>query len=130
VRPYIAHAKVAVAPLRMARGVQNKVLEAMAMAKPVLASPQAVEGIEARVGTEVLVAANETEYVQKATRLLRLDGASAIGVAGRARVLASYDWQSSLSRFERLLANGEGVATEHRPAPDAAVEATASSRMV
>ena len=45
VRPYLAHASLAVAPLRIARGIQNKVLEAMAMEKIVIASPQAMEGI-------------------------------------------------------------------------------------
>jgi hypothetical protein len=50
VRPYIAHAQVAVAPLRIARGIQNKVLEAMAMATPVVVSPQALEGIDAEPG--------------------------------------------------------------------------------
>ena len=45
IRGYLAHATVAVAPLRIARGVQNKVLEAMAMARPVVTSPEAVEGI-------------------------------------------------------------------------------------
>ena len=47
VRPYVAHADVSVAPLRMARGVQNKVLEAMALGRPVVASPQAFEGVRA-----------------------------------------------------------------------------------
>ena len=103
IRPYLAHAKFAVAPLRMARGVQNKVLEAMAMAKPVLASPQAAEGIDAKIGSELLVAADETDFVRQASLLLEDDGGSPIGVAGRARVLASYAWESSLSRFEHLL---------------------------
>jgi hypothetical protein len=110
VRPYIAHAKVAVAPLRLARGVQNKVLEAMAMGTPVLASPQALEGIDARPGTELLVAADEAEYVRTAKRLLRLDGVAAIGMAGRARMLASYDWQNSLRSFEGLLSGGEELS--------------------
>ncbi|MBW8897819.1 MAG: TIGR03087 family PEP-CTERM/XrtA system glycosyltransferase, partial [Massilia sp.] len=51
VRPYIAHAAVSVAPLRIARGIQNKVLEAMAMATPVVVSPQALEGIDAVPGS-------------------------------------------------------------------------------
>ena len=118
IRPYLAHAKLAVAPLRLARGVQNKVLEAMAMATPVLASPQAAEGIEARVGKELLVAAGETEFVREALRLLQRDSASAIGVAGRARALASYAWEGSLSRFERLLTGGAGLAAEHRSVPE------------
>src|SRR3546814_1784778 len=45
IRPYLAHAAVAVAPLRVARGIQNKVLEAMAMARPIVTSPAAREGI-------------------------------------------------------------------------------------
>ena len=117
IRPYLAHATFAVAPLRIARGVQNKVLEAMAMAKPVLASPQAAEGIEARVGRELLVAVDETEFVREAARLLEPDSATAVGAAGRARVLASYAWDSSLSRFEQLLTSGTRSAAEHRPAP-------------
>src|SRR5581483_7266162 len=47
VRPYLAHSVCAVAPLRIARGVQNKVLEAMAMAKPAVVTPQALEGLSA-----------------------------------------------------------------------------------
>ena len=106
IRPYLAHAEVAVAPLRMARGVQNKVLEAMAMAKPVLASHEAAEGIEAEPGSELLLAADQNDFVRQALRLLSGDGASRIGAAGRARVLASYAWESSLSRFDQLLSSG------------------------
>ena len=56
IRPYVAHAAVAVAPLRIARGIQNKVLEAMAMARPVVASPEAFEGVRATAGRDLLVA--------------------------------------------------------------------------
>ena len=115
IRPYLAYAKLAVAPLRLARGVQNKVLEAMAMAKPVLASPQAAEGIEARVGKELLVAPDGAEFVRQASRLLNQDSAAAIGVAGRARVLASYAWESSLSRFEQLLTSDARFSGDDHP---------------
>lgn len=107
IRPYIHHAKLAVAPLRLARGIQNKVLEAMAMAKPVIASPQAAEGIEARVGQELIVA-ESAELVRQALQLLQQGGAE-IGVAGRARVLASYSWESSLSRFEQMLSSDKTI---------------------
>ena len=117
IRPYLAHAIFAVAPLRIARGVQNKVLEAMAMAKPVLASPQAAEGIEASVGRELLVAVDEAAFVREAALLLESNSATAVGAAGRARVLSSYGWESSLSRFEHLLTSGTWSAAEHRPAP-------------
>ncbi len=126
IRPYLAYAKLAVAPLRLARGVQNKVLEAMAMAKPVLASPQAAEGIEARVGKELLVAADSAEFVRQASRLLNQDSVAEIGVAGRARVLASYAWHSSLSRFEQLLAGDAGFAGDNHPEPEHAFRAVRS----
>ena len=129
VRPYIAHATLAVAPLRLARGVQSKVLEAMAMAKPVLASPQAVAGIEAEVGKELLVAADEVEFVEEATRLLQGNSSSATGPAGRARVLASYVWDTNLSRFEHLLANEEGPAAGRRLVPEDALRAAPSARV-
>lgn len=126
IRPYLAYAKLAVAPLRLARGVQNKVLEAMAMAKPVLASPQAAEGIEARVGKELLVAADSAEFVRQASRLLNQDSVAENGVAGRARVLASYAWHSSLSRFEQLLAGDAGFAGDNHPEPEHAFRAVRS----
>ena len=117
-RPYLAHAKLAVAPLRIARGVQNKVLEAMAMARPVLASQQAAEGIEARVGTEFLVAGDEAEFVREAIRLLESDDVAALGAAARARVVSTYIWAASLRRFDQLLAGGSGMAVPHRTAGD------------
>jgi sugar transferase (PEP-CTERM/EpsH1 system associated) len=113
-RPYLAHASLAVAPLRMARGVQNKVLEAMAMAKPVLASPQAAEGIEAHIGSELLVAGDEAEFVQQASSVLERGNTAATGAAARARVLGYYAWESSLGRFEQLLTRGSGTVADQR----------------
>ena len=63
VRPYLAHAQISVAPLRIARGIQNKVLEAMAMAKPVIVSPQALEGISAQAGRDLLLASDASEFI-------------------------------------------------------------------
>jgi len=129
IRPYLFHAALAVAPLRLARGVQNKVLEAMAMAKPVLASPQAAEGIEARVGKELLVAADETEFVRQATRFLReRDSAAAIGAAARSHVLATYAWDSSLSRFDHLLATGATHAAGTSPVSEKMLHVVHSSQ--
>ena len=56
VRPFLAHAAVAVAPLRVARGVPNKVLEAMAMAKAVVATPAAARGLRVRAGQDIVLA--------------------------------------------------------------------------
>jgi sugar transferase (PEP-CTERM/EpsH1 system associated) len=99
VRPYIAHAAVAVAPLRIARGIQNKVLEAMAMAAAVVVSPQALEGIEAVPGTDLVLAADGAAFIAAVAALLAgPDSArTALGAAARARVQARYSWSSNLA---------------------------------
>jgi sugar transferase (PEP-CTERM/EpsH1 system associated) len=102
VRPYIAHAKVAVAPLRIARGIQNKVLEAMAMATPVVVSPQALEGIDAEPGTELILADGAAAFVEAVSNLLSRQ-ADAMGRAARAKVERQYSWPSNLACIgERL----------------------------
>lgn len=100
VRPWLAHARVVVAPLRIARGIQNKVLEGMAMARTVVATPQALEGIGARVGEEVRCAATAADLVRET--LAALDGPE-LGPAARARVLHDFAWDSALARVDQLL---------------------------
>jgi sugar transferase (PEP-CTERM/EpsH1 system associated) len=99
VRPYIAHAAVAVAPLRIARGIQNKVLEAMAMARAVVVSPQALEGIEAEPGSELVLAEDAAAFVEAVTTLLAGQDSAleAIGKAARAKVQRRYSWSSNLA---------------------------------
>lgn len=98
-RPWLAAAAVVVAPLALARGVQNKVLEAMAMSRAVVASPAAAEGI-AHAGT-ILVDA------QPAGAVIDLlgdpDRAAALGAAARARVIARYGWDAGLAPLRDLL---------------------------
>lgn len=102
VRPYIAHARAAVAPLRIARGIQNKVLEAMAMATPVVVSPQALEGIEAEPGKELLLAQDAAGFADAVAVLLARSG-NDMGLAARARVERKYSWPSNLACIgERL----------------------------
>ncbi len=108
VRPYLAHAAVSVAPLRVGRGIQNKVLEAMAMAVPVVATPQALEGIEAEVGREVLAPPDAKAFADAVISLLVSGDREAIGRRARARVVADYDWAASLARLEPIL---EGTAS-------------------
>jgi polysaccharide biosynthesis protein PslH len=101
-RPYIAHAALAVAPLRIARGIQNKVLEAMAMARPVLASPQAFEGLRAQPGRDLLVAEGAEALADSAAAVL--DGGHAgLGQAGRQAVERGYAWPAVLQQLDRLL---------------------------
>jgi sugar transferase (PEP-CTERM/EpsH1 system associated) len=99
VRPYIAHAAVAVAPLRIARGIQNKVLEAMAMATPVVVSPQALEGIDAVPGSELVLAEDAAAFADAVATLLagQESAAAAIGQAARAKVQRQYSWSSNLA---------------------------------
>jgi len=102
VRPYIAHARAAVAPLRIARGIQNKVLEAMAMATPVVVSPQALEGIEAEPGRELVLANDATGFADAVANLLARQD-NTMGLAARARVERKYSWPSNLACIgERL----------------------------
>ncbi len=99
VRPYLARAACAVAPLRIARGVQNKVLEAMAMARPVVASPQAAEGIRAEAGRDYLLAQGEAEFAQAV--VARLRAPSPLPQA-RDCILAHYDWTRNLGAVDAL----------------------------
>jgi sugar transferase (PEP-CTERM/EpsH1 system associated) len=100
VRPYLAHAHVAVAPLRIARGIQNKVLEGMAMARPVVATPQAMEGIDAVPEREVLVA-EDTRAMLEA--VMNTSNNPDMGPAARTRVLEDYNWANNLARVDQLL---------------------------
>ena len=71
VRPYLKHAFAVLAPMRIARGVQNKVLEGMAMARPVLVSRKGLEGIAAGDGEEVLLAESAADYRRLLGELIR-----------------------------------------------------------
>jgi sugar transferase (PEP-CTERM/EpsH1 system associated) len=98
VRPWLAAAAVCVAPLRLARGVQNKVLEAMAMARPVIASRAAAEGIDH--GGTIAVAGSAAQWIELICVELAAPGH---GQAARQRVLARYDWAARLQPLDALL---------------------------
>ncbi len=111
VRPYLAHADVVVAPLRIARGVQNKVLEAMAMARPVVASPGAHEGVRAQRGRDLLVVESVEETARRVTEVL--DGVHpGLGAAGRAAVERGYDWATALRRLDAMMGDDLRLAAE------------------
>ncbi len=101
-RPYIAYAAVAVAPLRIARGIQNKVLEAMAMARPVVASPEAFEGVRARPGRDLLVAEGAADMAGCIQKILSGQHAG-LGQAAREAVIAGHDWRSTLRRLDAVM---------------------------
>jgi glycosyltransferase involved in cell wall biosynthesis len=102
-RPYLAHAGLVVAPLRIARGVQNKVLEAMAMGKPVLTTSLALEGIAARSGRDVLVADDAPQLTELSAGILRAGDAASLGKAARQYVLKHHRWEENLKRIGDLL---------------------------
>lgn len=103
-RPFLAAADIVVAPLTIARGVQNKVLEAMAMARPVLVTPEAATGIDAKAGAELEVAASNRDFAATATALLA-DPARArnMGEAGRDFVLDHRSWPAMLAGLPALM---------------------------
>lgn len=106
VRPYLQHACAVVAPLRVARGIQNKILEAMAMARPVVTVPSCAEAIGAGPQQGVFCAAEATGIVQALNHLLQQPERShALGLAARQCVLDHYSWQAHLSLLDAYLPN-------------------------
>ena len=104
VRPYLAHAAVVVAPLRLARGVQNKVLEAMAMARPVVCASPCAEAVDAVPGRHLLSADKVEDYVSQIHRLLAdADFATDLGRAGQQFVVDHFSWDARLSPIDDIL---------------------------
>ncbi|MBF0324553.1 MAG: TIGR03087 family PEP-CTERM/XrtA system glycosyltransferase [Alphaproteobacteria bacterium] len=108
IRPYLAHAAVCVAPMRVARGIQNKVLEGMAMAKVVITTGPGYEGIDAVPGRDLLLADNTATFISATVKALNDPAGSSIGEAARRRILGSYDWDDKLAALERLLVPVKG----------------------
>ena len=102
VRPFLAHASAGVAPMRIARGIQNKVLESMAMARPTVVTLDALTGISATPGSEVLLADTEQTFAEACLFALQ-GGAAAVGVAARQRILRDFIWAERLRGFDALL---------------------------
>jgi sugar transferase (PEP-CTERM/EpsH1 system associated) len=114
VAEYLAHADVAVAPLRIARGVQNKVLEAMAMGLPTIVSPETLGGLTATPDVHLRVARTAGEWREACLHLLRRPvEARELGNAARRHVEADYSWETQFERLDRLLA---GDRIQHDPA--------------
>jgi sugar transferase (PEP-CTERM/EpsH1 system associated) len=111
-RPWLAKARVVVAPLRIARGIQNKVLEAMASAKAVVASPEAAEGIEACHGKELLIAGSASAQADAVVSLLHDSGRrKRMELAARAAMEARYSWDAKMAPLaEYVCPSGEQAA--------------------
>ncbi|MCC6783980.1 MAG: TIGR03087 family PEP-CTERM/XrtA system glycosyltransferase [Planctomycetes bacterium] len=102
--PYFDRAAVAIAPLRLARGIQNKVLEAMSMGLPVVASPQAAQGL-GTVDPETLAVAKDEDAITTAVlRYLREPAlARATGARAARFVRKQFRWEHMLARFDAML---------------------------
>jgi sugar transferase (PEP-CTERM/EpsH1 system associated) len=114
VRPYLAHATLAVAPMRIARGVQNKVLEAMAMARPVLTTPEGATGIAAEEGRDLAIAVAEPRAMaERIVELLRTEEKRVrLAVNGRRLIEERYTWPRQLEALDALLAPRHEKAAE------------------
>ena len=101
VRPWLRHAGIMVAPLRIARGVQNKVLEAMAMGLPVVGTQAAFEGIAVSASPALRIADDAAEFAAAACTLIAGErvGADAL----RAQVAREHDWGTHLARLQTLV---------------------------
>lgn len=111
-RPLLAAADLVVAPLTIARGMQNKVLEAMAMARPIVLSPQAATGIAARDGAQFLIAGDDALFAEAVLRLARDKvAAAAMGQAARTFVLEHQTWPAMLAELPQLIGHS-------RPSPE------------
>jgi len=110
VRPYVVHATASVAPMRIARGIQNKVLEAMAMARPVVVTSGALEGIDAIPGREVVLADEVAGFAAACVGLATGPRGTEIGQAARACVIRQYNWAARLSRYDEILRPTENPA--------------------
>jgi polysaccharide biosynthesis protein PslH len=111
VRPYLQRAALSVAPLRIARGTQNKILEAMAAGIPVVTTRLAAGGVDAVAGEHLLAADDPQAQTQAILRILEDPQERArLAAAGRARMLSHHQWQGSMSRLDALIDQHLGLA--------------------
>nr|WP_243846223.1 TIGR03087 family PEP-CTERM/XrtA system glycosyltransferase [Rhizomicrobium palustre] len=104
VRPYIAHASSVVAPLRLARGVQNKVLEGLALQKPVVATTPASRGLSVIAGRDLWVADSAAEFAEAVIAAATGPDRARIASNGRHLVERHYSWDTNLALLDELLA--------------------------
>jgi sugar transferase (PEP-CTERM/EpsH1 system associated) len=105
VRPHVRSAALTIAPLLIARGTQNKILESMAMGVPVVVSGPAAGGIDAEPERHFLLADSPSEFAAAVLRILDDPRERRrLAEAGRERVLSHHSWAASLQRFDGIVA--------------------------
>ena len=106
--PYYHQADMFVAPFRLARGVQNKVLQAFSCALPVISTPMGAEGIICQPDRDILLASSPEQFIQQANKLIDQPAlAQSIGESAEKLITKYYSWQSQLQPLVNLL-NSEG----------------------
>ncbi len=104
VRPFVQHAAIVVAPLRLARGIQTKVLEALAMGRPVVAAESCAGALRAQHGIDLIAATTVEDYVQGVQQLLgNPEAADRLGQAARRFVQQHYEWAAHLAQLDQQL---------------------------
>ena len=104
-RPYLERATAVIAPLRVGGGTRLKILEAMAMGRPVVSTSLGAEGLEVTDGKELLLADTPRDFALQVGRILaEPELARELGAAGRRLVERSYDWTASATKLEGLYA--------------------------
>jgi len=104
IRPWYARAKVFIAPMQIGTGLQNKVLEAMAMQLPVITSPLANQALQAKPGTELLIGNNPSDYAQHILSLLSNRAYSnELSINGFNFVMEHFQWSSICQRLEKII---------------------------
>ncbi|QDV82922.1 TIGR03087 family PEP-CTERM/XrtA system glycosyltransferase [Stieleria magnilauensis] len=112
VRPYLHAADIAISPLKLARGIQNKVLEAMACGLPVITTTQSAEGIDAIDGSEFIIADDEAAWVDAISDLANdTTVRTRMACAARVLVVDHYAWSARMSQITNLLSV---AIAEHR----------------
>ena len=102
VQPYLARATAFICPLRMGAGLKNKVLEALAMGIPVVATPLSVDGIKVEHGRSAIIA-EAKDIAAAALEVLRDEGLrQRLSVHGRELVESEYTWEQTATSYERL----------------------------
>jgi sugar transferase (PEP-CTERM/EpsH1 system associated) len=118
VTDWVHRAAIGVAPLRIARGIQNKVLEAMACGLPVVGTTSATQGVGGTPGDDYLVADDATAFSEHVCALLGApERARGLGITARSFVEANYNWEATLAPLDELVARCTG-AQQHSSATD------------
>jgi hypothetical protein len=106
VRPLVTGAALSVAPLRVARGTQNKVLESLAMRVPVVTNSLTLKGVDMRPGIDVLVGDTPEEFAKEVCSVLgSKTRREQFAAAGQQRVIERHNWDSAMDSFEELVAS-------------------------